>query len=68
MENPNCLIKIDIDKIFYKSNFFLSWAKKSKNLKTKNKLVKKGLKEMNNINYEEVRRNCKIEIKRCTID
>lgn len=62
MEGLRYELKIDIDKIFYKSNFFLNWAKKSKNLKTREKLIKKGIKEISKVPYEYVIGNCKIEM------
>lgn len=62
MEDLKYEIKIDIDKIFYKSNFFLNWAKKSKNLKTREKLIKKGIKEISKVTYEDIKGNCRIEI------
>ena len=62
MEGLKYELKIDIDKIFYKSNFFLNWAKKSKNLKTREKLIKKGIKEISKVSYEDIKGNCKVEI------
>lgn len=62
MEGLKCELKIDIDKIFYKSNFFLNWAKKSRNLKTREKLIKKGIKEISKISYEDIKGNCKVEM------
>lgn len=66
MEGLRYELKIDIDKIFYKSNFFLNWVKKSKNLKTREKLIKKGIKEISKVSYEDIKRNCKVEmLKEC---
>ena len=62
MEGLKYELKINIDKIFYKSNFFLHWAKKSKNLKTREKLIKKGIKEISKVSYENIIGNCKVEI------
>ena len=66
MEGLKYELKIDIDKIFYKSNFFLNWIKKSKNLKTREKLIKKGIKEISKVSYEDIKGNCKVEmVKEC---
>lgn len=66
MEGLKYELKIDIDKIFYKSNFFLNWSKKSKNLKTREKLIKKGIKEISKVSYEDIKSNCKVEtVKEC---
>ena len=62
MEGLKYELKIDIDKIFYKSNFFSNWVKKSKNLKTREKLIKKGIKEISKVSYEDIKGNCKVEI------
>lgn len=56
-------VKININEnLFSKIKFYKAWAFKSKNKKTKAKLIKKAIKEMESLTYETARSYCKVEM------
>ena len=64
----DCLkARISIDeKLFAKIKFYKAWAFRTKNQKTKLKLIKKAIKEMESLTYETIRSYCKVEmVKEC---
>lgn len=50
------------DNLFTRIKFYKDWSIKSKNQKTKAKLVKKAIKEMKSINYESIKKYCTFEM------
>lgn len=50
------------DKLFTRTKFYKDWSMKTKNQKTKAKLIKKATKEMDSINYESIKKYCKFEM------
>ena len=55
-------ISINVSKIYPEVTFYINWAKKSKNKKTKRKLTIKALKEFEHISNEELRERDKQNI------
>lgn len=55
-------VSFNPEKVFYKAYFFKEWAIKSKNKKTKLKLIKKAEKELNKVTREEFKSNIRIEM------
>ena len=53
---------INVSKIYPEVIFYINWAKKSKNKKTKRKLTIKALKEFKRISSEELRERVKQNI------
>ena len=62
MEKENIKIKINVSKIYPEMIFYINWAKKSGNKKTKRKLVIKALKEFKRLSNEELRERVKQNI------
>lgn len=50
------MITIRTKRIFPEAMFYINWAKKSKNKKTKRKLLTKALKEVKCVSKNEIRR------------
>ena len=62
MKKENIKIKINVSKIYPEVIFYVNWAKKSKNKKTKRRLAVKALKEFKSISNEKLRERVKQNI------
>lgn len=62
MKEENVKIKINVSKIYPETTFYINWAKKSKNKKTKRRLAIKALKEFKHLSNEELRERVKQNI------
>ena len=55
-------ISINVSKIYPETIFYINWARKSKNKKTKRRLLIKALKEFKYFSNEELRERVKQNI------
>ena len=62
MKEENIKIKINVSKIYPEVIFYINWARKSKNKKTKRRLLIKALKEFKYLSNEELRERVKQNI------
>ena len=62
MKEENIKIKINVSKIYQETIFFINWARKSKNKKTKRRLIIKALKEFKYLSNGELRERVKQNI------
>ena len=62
MKEENIKIKINVSKIYPETIFYINWARKSKNKKTKRRLLIKALKEFKYFSNEELRERVKQNI------
>ena len=62
MKEENIKIKINVSKIYLEVIFYINWARKSKNKKTKRRLLIKALKEFKYLSNEELRERVKQNI------
>ena len=62
MKEENVKIKINVSKIYPETIFYINWAKKSKNKKTKRRLLIKALKEFKCLSSKELKRRVKQNI------
>lgn len=62
MKEENIKIKINVSNIYPEVIFYINWAKKSKNKKTKRRLAIKALKEFKHLSNEELRERVKQNI------
>lgn len=62
MKKENIKIKINVSNIYPEMIFYINWVKKSRNKKTKRKLVIKALKEFKCLSNEELRERVKQNI------
>ena len=62
MKEENIKIKINVSKIYPETIFYINWARKSKNKKTKRRLLIKALKEFKYLSNEELRERVKQNI------
>lgn len=62
MKEENLKIKINVSKIYPETIFYINWARKSKNKKTKRRLLIKALKEIKYLSNEELRERVKQNI------
>ena len=62
MKEENIKIKINVSKIYPGTIFYINWARKSKNKKTKRRLLIKALKEFKYLSNEELRERVKQNI------
>lgn len=54
-------ISCELEDLFYKAWYYKKWAENCRNKRTKERLVKKAIKELNNVSREEVRKKIKVE-------
>ena len=62
MKEENIKIKINVSKIYPEVIFYINWARKSKNKKTKRRLLIKALKEFKYLSNGELRERVKQNI------
>jgi len=49
-------LSIDVRKLYPEATFYLNWARKSKNIKTKRKLIIKVIKEFKFLSRKDLKR------------
>lgn len=49
-------LSINVRKLYQEATFYLNWARKSKNIKTKRKLIIKAIKEVKFLSKKDLKR------------